>query len=94
MVKLLLYIDILMHRFRGIARRINSLKRYCAFLPFQDELNELNKPFFDRCDGIFLNYTWKTPGTCFPRDFPFGSFFVLLETRPVMSMASTVNPDS
>lgn len=30
-------------------------------LEWQDELNELNKPFFDRCDGIFLNYTWKTP---------------------------------
>ncbi|KAG8644858.1 cytosolic endo-beta-N-acetylglucosaminidase 1 isoform X2 [Manihot esculenta] len=29
-------------------------------LKWQDQLNEKNKPFFDRCDGIFLNYTWKT----------------------------------
>jgi len=28
-------------------------------LRWQDELNSLNKPFFDLCDGIFLNYTWK-----------------------------------
>ena len=27
--------------------------------PIQDELNQLNKPFFDACNGIFLNYTWK-----------------------------------
>ena len=29
-------------------------------LEWQNELNTLNKPFFDACDGIFLNYTWKT----------------------------------
>jgi len=28
-------------------------------LKWQNELNENNKPFFDVCDGIFLNYTWK-----------------------------------
>jgi mannosyl-glycoprotein endo-beta-N-acetylglucosaminidase len=28
-------------------------------LKWQDELNELNKPFFDSSDGIFLNYTWE-----------------------------------
>lgn len=32
-------------------------------LRWQDELNSLNKPFFDLCDGIFLNYTWKN-GKC------------------------------
>ncbi|KAL5732959.1 hypothetical protein ACOSQ2_032651 [Xanthoceras sorbifolium] len=28
-------------------------------LKWQDQLNEKNKPFFDICDGIFVNYTWK-----------------------------------
>ncbi|XP_043720204.1 cytosolic endo-beta-N-acetylglucosaminidase 1-like isoform X2 [Telopea speciosissima] len=28
-------------------------------LKWQDKLNEYNKPFFDLCDGIFVNYTWK-----------------------------------
>ncbi|KAF8118806.1 hypothetical protein N665_0002s0115 [Sinapis alba] len=28
-------------------------------LAWQDQLNEMNKPFFDICDGIFMNYTWK-----------------------------------
>ncbi|KAF3433345.1 hypothetical protein FNV43_RR24447 [Rhamnella rubrinervis] len=28
-------------------------------LSWQDQLNEKNKPFFDICDGIFMNYTWK-----------------------------------
>ena len=28
-------------------------------LLWQDKLNEMNKPFFDLCDGIFVNYTWK-----------------------------------
>ena len=27
-------------------------------LRWQNELNPLNKAFFDVCDGIFLNYTW------------------------------------
>ncbi|CAF0864445.1 unnamed protein product [Didymodactylos carnosus] len=27
-------------------------------LKWQNELNALNRPFFDVCDGIFLNYTW------------------------------------
>ena len=29
-------------------------------LAWQDELNERNRIFFDHCDGIFLNYCWKT----------------------------------
>ncbi|KAJ4720129.1 Cytosolic endo-beta-N-acetylglucosaminidase [Melia azedarach] len=28
-------------------------------LKWQNKLNEKNKPFFDICDGIFVNYTWK-----------------------------------
>jgi endo-beta-N-acetylglucosaminidase D len=28
-------------------------------LGWQDKLNKYNKPFFDLCDGIFVNYTWK-----------------------------------
>ncbi|RZC91856.1 hypothetical protein C5167_021567 [Papaver somniferum] len=28
-------------------------------LYWQDQLNEKNKPFFDLCDGIFVNYTWQ-----------------------------------
>ncbi|KAL9659430.1 hypothetical protein QQ045_024236 [Rhodiola kirilowii] len=28
-------------------------------LSWQDQLNDENKPFFDKCDGIFVNYTWK-----------------------------------
>ncbi|KAK6156089.1 hypothetical protein DH2020_010337 [Rehmannia glutinosa] len=32
-------------------------------LSWQDQLNDKNKPFFDSCDGIFVNYTWK-------EDFP------------------------
>ncbi|ESQ48930.1 hypothetical protein EUTSA_v10020200mg [Eutrema salsugineum] len=28
-------------------------------LQWQDQLTEKNKPFFDLCDGIFMNYTWK-----------------------------------
>lgn len=28
-------------------------------LKWQDQLNEMNKSFFDLCDGIFVNYTWK-----------------------------------
>ncbi|KAL5568833.1 hypothetical protein UlMin_025408 [Ulmus minor] len=28
-------------------------------LEWQDQLNQKNKPFFDICDGIFVNYTWK-----------------------------------
>ncbi|CAM6125495.1 unnamed protein product [Calypogeia fissa] len=29
-------------------------------LEWQDWLNVLNKPFFDVCDGIYTNYTWKS----------------------------------
>ncbi|XP_062180686.1 cytosolic endo-beta-N-acetylglucosaminidase 1-like [Phragmites australis] len=28
-------------------------------LDWQNKLNEHNKPFFDLCDGLFANYTWK-----------------------------------
>ncbi|KAI8030212.1 Cytosolic endo-beta-N-acetylglucosaminidase 1 [Camellia lanceoleosa] len=28
-------------------------------LSWQDQLNDSNKPFFDICDGIFVNYTWQ-----------------------------------
>ncbi|KAK9283155.1 hypothetical protein L1049_011386 [Liquidambar formosana] len=28
-------------------------------LSWQNQLNDKNKPFFDICDGIFVNYTWK-----------------------------------
>lgn len=28
-------------------------------LEWQDTLSVLNKPFFDACDAIFINYTWK-----------------------------------
>ncbi|XLU78037.1 hypothetical protein S245_001458, partial [Arachis hypogaea] len=34
-------------------------------LNWQDQLNYYNKPFFDICDGIFVNYTWK------PKNFGF-----------------------
>ncbi|KAK9806678.1 hypothetical protein WJX73_007371 [Symbiochloris irregularis] len=30
-----------------------------GLLKWQDTLNELNAPFFDCCDAIFVNYTWK-----------------------------------
>jgi len=30
-------------------------------LQWQDEVNMLNRPFMDNCDGIFLNYNWRTP---------------------------------
>ena len=28
-------------------------------LRWQDNLTELNRTFFDACDGLFVNYTWK-----------------------------------
>ena len=28
-------------------------------LKWQNALNQFNRPFFDNCDGIFLNYTWN-----------------------------------
>ena len=30
-----------------------------GLLQWQDRLSPLNAPFFDACDGIFVNYTWK-----------------------------------
>ncbi|KAL6630980.1 hypothetical protein ACP70R_028320 [Stipagrostis hirtigluma subsp. patula] len=43
---------------------IDNLKEYDAItvngdLDWQNKLNEYNKPFFDLCDGLFANYTWK-----------------------------------
>ncbi|KAL0321815.1 UNVERIFIED_CONTAM: Cytosolic endo-beta-N-acetylglucosaminidase 1 [Sesamum calycinum] len=32
-------------------------------LSWQNQLNDKNKPFFDLCDGIFVNYSWE-------KDFP------------------------
>ncbi|XP_062231133.1 cytosolic endo-beta-N-acetylglucosaminidase 1-like isoform X3 [Phragmites australis] len=34
-------------------------------LDWQNKLNKYNKPFFDFCDGLFANYTWKKN---FPQD--------------------------
>ncbi len=28
-------------------------------LTWQNTLNELNRPFFDAADAIFINYSWK-----------------------------------
>ena len=28
-------------------------------LEWQDTLSPLNAPFFQACDGLFVNYTWK-----------------------------------
>ncbi|KAJ9539798.1 hypothetical protein OSB04_026304 [Centaurea solstitialis] len=44
--------------------RIPILKEFVSHLTkgkldWQDQLNDKNKPFFDICDGIFMNYTWK-----------------------------------
>lgn len=33
-------------------------------LEWQNELNDLNRSFFDACDGIFLNYTWTNEHLC------------------------------
>ncbi|KAL8051368.1 hypothetical protein ABFX02_06G143700 [Erythranthe guttata] len=30
-----------------------------GFLDWQNQLNDKNKTFFDKCDGIFLNYSWE-----------------------------------
>ncbi|KAL4189599.1 hypothetical protein AMTRI_Chr08g207970 [Amborella trichopoda] len=30
-----------------------------GILSWQNQLNDLNKPFFDLCDGIFVNYSWQ-----------------------------------
>ena len=32
-------------------------------LQWQDCLTDLNQPFFDACDGIFVNYTWQVRST-------------------------------
>jgi endo-beta-N-acetylglucosaminidase D len=42
----------------------SCLYRYDAItvngeLDWQNKLNKYNKPFFDLCDGLFANYTWK-----------------------------------
>lgn len=35
-------------------------------LRWQDQLTDLNQPFFDACDGLFVNYSWRadTPRAC------------------------------
>ena len=35
-----------------------------GILHWQDTVNDLNQPFFEAADAIFINYTWKenTPG--------------------------------
>ncbi|KAG9445075.1 hypothetical protein H6P81_016415 [Aristolochia fimbriata] len=43
-------------------------------LDWQNQLNEYNKPFFDLCDGIFANYTWK-------KDYPKNSATVAGERK-------------
>ena len=30
-----------------------------GYISYQNKLNSLNKPFFDVCDGIFINYSWS-----------------------------------
>ncbi|XP_039038812.1 cytosolic endo-beta-N-acetylglucosaminidase 1-like [Hibiscus syriacus] len=30
-----------------------------GYISYQNQLNEVNKPFFDVCDGIFTNYWWQ-----------------------------------
>ncbi|KAK1409381.1 hypothetical protein QVD17_35907 [Tagetes erecta] len=30
-----------------------------GYLNWQNQLNDSNKPFFDACDGIFMNYSWQ-----------------------------------
>ena len=34
-------------------------------LRWQDSLTDLNQPFFDACDALFVNYTWRVrpPGS-------------------------------
>ena len=32
-------------------------------LKWQNTLNALNRPFFDACDAIFVNYAWKVTYT-------------------------------
>lgn len=32
-------------------------------LKWQNTLNALNRPFFDTCDAIFVNYAWKVTET-------------------------------
>ncbi|GAB4831979.1 hypothetical protein Ancab_005997 [Ancistrocladus abbreviatus] len=43
-------------------------------LRWQNQLNDSNKPFFDSCDGIFVNYFWMT-------DYPMRSAEVAGERR-------------
>lgn len=33
-------------------------------LQWQDGLTDLNRPFFEACDGLFVNYTWKAGTPC------------------------------
>lgn len=40
-----------------------------GFLEWQNSLTHLNRPFFDACDGLFVNYHWKVlpPMWCRPQ---------------------------
>lgn len=44
----------------GIVIWYDSVSFVDGKLNWQDELNEHNKPAFDICDGIFLNYNWSS----------------------------------
>ena len=44
-------------------------------LKWQNQLNELNSPYFDICDGIFLNYNWTEEGLSSSVLFNFGKKF-------------------
>ena len=47
------YMHSYIHMFRYDAVNVNG------DLKHQDTLTALNKPYFDCCDGIFINYTWE-----------------------------------
>jgi len=44
-------------------------------LKWQNQLNDLNSPYFDLCDGIFLNYTWNEEGLASSVLFDLGRSF-------------------
>lgn len=52
----------------GIVIWYDSVIHPSGELKWQNELNSLNKCFFDVCDGIFLNYTWKPENLAHSRE--------------------------
>ena len=52
----------------GIVIWYDSVIHPSGQLKWQNELNSLNKCFFDVCDGIFLNYTWKPENLAHSRE--------------------------